>query len=296
LAESGLAPAPADRGLRDGGTGTGVGAGGGAGAGTAPGALRRRLTGRASGFLLIAALLLLWQVSAQFWVDSPNWPPLTEIARALAADIASGELVRVFAASLYRMIVGYGIGAVAAVLAGLLMATIPLARRSIEPLVELLRPVPIPAIVPPLILLLGVEDKLKIFIVAFSTFFPVLVNTVQGVRAIDPIALSVARTFRVPAWRILLRVVLPASLPYVMAGLRVSLALALVVTVVAEMIAGSDGIGYYLTTMQYAMRAADMYAAIFVLAAIGYGLNRAFLVCERRLLHWYRTKDAAGKP
>ncbi len=255
-------------------------------AGAAP---RNFALGRASGFLLIAALLGLWQVSADYWVQSENWPPLTAVWQAFLDGMRTGELPEVFGSSLYRMAIGYGIGAVAAVAVGLLMATVALVHRALEPLVELLRPIPIPAIVPPLILLLGIDDKLKIFIVAFSTFFPVLVNTVQGVRAIDPVPLAVARTFRHSRARTLLSVVLPASLPYVMAGLRISLALALIVTVVAEMIAGSAGIGYYLMTMQYAMRAADMYAAVFLLAAIGYALNRAFLLVERRLLHWYRT-------
>jgi ABC-type nitrate/sulfonate/bicarbonate transport system permease component len=81
--------------------------------------------------------------------------------------------------------------------------------------------------------------------------------------------------------------VLPASLPYILAGMRISLALALIVTVVSEMIAGSAGIGYFIMTMQYALRAPDMYAAIFVLAALGYALNRGFLAIERRILHWY---------
>ena len=256
-------------------------------------ALRRLAGGRATGFLLIALLLVLWQVSAQHWVKSENWPPLTAVWQAFLDGIRSGELPEVFGSSLYRMGIGYGIGAAAAVLVGLLMATVRLVRRALDPLVELLRPIPIPAIVPPLILLLGIDDKLKIFIVAFSTFFPVLVNTVQGVRAIDPVPLAVARTFRHSRARILLRVVLPASLPYIMAGLRISLALALIVTVVAEMIAGSAGIGYYIMTMQYAMRAADMYAAVFVLAALGYALNRGFLFAERRLLHWYRTDRSA---
>jgi ABC-type nitrate/sulfonate/bicarbonate transport system permease component len=260
-------------------------------AGAAP---RNFALGRASGFLLIAALLGLWQVSADYWVKSENWPPLTAVWQAFLDGMHTGELPEVFGSSLYRMAIGYGIGAVAAVAVGLLMATVALVHRALEPLVELLRPIPIPAIVPPLILLLGIDDKLKIFIVAFSTFFPVLVNTVQGVRAIDPVPLAVARTFRHSRARTLLRVVLPASLPYVMAGLRISLALALIVTVVAEMIAGSAGIGYYLMTMQYAMRAADMYAAVFLLAAIGYALNRAFLLVERRLLHWYRTGDREG--
>jgi ABC-type nitrate/sulfonate/bicarbonate transport system permease component len=261
---------------------------GGAGA-----ALRRFMSGRASGVLLIVVLLALWQISAEHWVKSENWPPLTAVGQAFLDGMRSGELPAVFGSSLYRMGIGFAIGAALAVVVGLLMATVRLVHRALEPLVELLRPIPIPAIVPPLILLLGLDDKLKIFIVAFSTFFPVLVNTVQGVRAIDPVPLAVARTFRHSRARTLVRVVLPASLPYILAGLRISLALALIVTVVAEMIAGSAGIGYYIVTMQYAMRAPDMYAAVFVLAAIGYALNRAFLAAERRLLHWYRTDRSA---
>ena len=140
------------------------------------------------------------------------------------------------------------------------------------------------------------DDALKIFIVAFSAFFPVLVNTVGGVRAVDPVAIDVARTLHVGRLRTVCLVVLPASLPYILAGMRISLALALIVTVVAEMIAGSAGIGYYLMTMQYAMRASDMYAAIVLLAMLGYALNRGFLVIEHRLLHWYHGAGTAEEP
>jgi ABC-type nitrate/sulfonate/bicarbonate transport system permease component len=241
----------------------------------------------ASGWALLIALLVLWQVSALYWTDSPNWPPLVAVAGSLVRGLASGELVQVFGSSLYRMAIGYAIGVVCAVVVGLAMANVRLIRAALEPLVELLRPIPIPAIVPPLILLLGIDDALKIFVIAFSVFFPVLVNTVSGVRAIDPVAIDVARTLRVGEMKTIRSVVLPASLPYVLAGMRISLALALIVTVVAEMIAGSAGIGYYLMTTQYAMRASDMYAAIVLLAVVGYLLNRAFIAGERRLLHWY---------
>ncbi len=247
-----------------------------------------RLSGtRASGAFLIVLLLGLWQYSAYYWVTSPNWPPVTQIARALVAGLASGELPEVFGSSLYRMLSGYALGVGAALVIGLLMASVRVVHAALEPMVELLRPIPVPAIIPPLILLLGVDDAMKIFIVAFSAFFPVLVNTIAGVRAVDHVTLDAARTFRVGRMRTALRVVLPASMPYILAGMRVSLALALIVTVVAEMIAGSSGIGYYIMTMQYAMRAGDMYAAIFLLAALGYGLNRGFLAIERRVLHWY---------
>jgi ABC-type nitrate/sulfonate/bicarbonate transport system permease component len=249
-------------------------------------ALKKSLS-RASGFILLGGLLLLWQMSALYWVQSTNWPTVTEIARALVAGVRSGELPEVFASSLYRVLVGYTAGVVVAVVLGLWMATVKWVRAALEPLLEFLRPIPIPAIVPPLILILGVDDAMKIFVVAFSAFFPVLINTIAGVRSVEPTVLEVARTFKIGRIHTVLQVILPASMPYIMAGMRVSLALALIVTVVAEMIAGSAGIGYYIMTMQYAMRASDMYASIFLLAAMGYLLNRLILAVEYRTLHWF---------
>lgn len=245
---------------------------------------------RASGALLLVLLLALWQYSASHWVASPNWPPVTQIFVALWAGVVSGELPEVFGSSLYRMLAGYAIGVGAGLVIGLLMASVRAVHAALEPLVELMRPIPVPAIIPPLVLLLGIDDAMKISVVAFSAFFPVLVNTIAGVRAVDPVAVDVARTLRVGRLRTALRVVLPASMPYILAGMRVSLALSLIVTVVAEMISGSAGIGYYLMTMQYAMRSSDMYAAIFVLAALGYVLNRGFLAIEHRVLHWYHAQ------
>jgi ABC-type nitrate/sulfonate/bicarbonate transport system permease component len=246
---------------------------------------------RLLGISLMLALLGLWQVSAQNWVDSPNWPPVSDILRALVVGLGSGELSEVFASTLWRMAVGFCLGTVAGIGLGLAMASLPTVDAALTPLVELLRPIPIPAIVPPLILLLGIDDAMKIFVVSFACFFPVLVNTVSGVRAVDPTALDTARTLQVGRLRTMLKVVLPASLPYVLAGMRTNLALALIVSVVAEMIAGSEGIGYYIMTMQYAMRAGDMYAAIFLLAVVGYGLNLALLGVERWLLHWWHREN-----
>lgn len=248
---------------------------------------RRRRSSRLSGVLLLLGLLLLWEWSARSWVSSTNWPPVSEVLRSGVGGMASGELPQAFFSSLSRMLAGYGIGTALAIVIGLLMAGFRLVRAALEPLFELLRPIPIPAIVPPLILILGIDDAMKIFVVAFAVFFPVLINTIAGVRSVDPIALDVARTFQAPRLDTVLKVVLPASLPYILAGMRVSLALALIVTVVAEMIAGSEGIGYYLMTMQYAMRSGDMYASIFLLAATGYLMNRGVLAVERRLLHWF---------
>ena len=245
-----------------------------------------------SGVLLLAAILVLWQVAATSWIDSPNLPAITSIAASLFAGLRSGELLQVFATTLWVMALGYSIGVSCAVLVGLLMANVRPIKALLDPMVELLRPIPIPAIVPPLILLLGIDEALKVFVVAFSSFFPVVVNTIGGARAVDPIAINVGRTLRVGRLRIVRSIVMPASLPYILAGMRTSLALALVTTVTAELIAGSAGIGYYLLVTQYAMQTSEMYAAIMLLAFAGYVLNRAFLAAESRLLHWYRAEPA----
>lgn len=247
-----------------------------------------RLGYRPWGFALVAALLVLWELSARLWVSSTNWPPVTQVLLAGKDGLATGELLQVFLSSLWRMVAGFAIGAGLGVVVGLLMGRFRTVNALLDMLVELVRPIPIPAIVPPLILLLGIDSAMKVTIVAFATFFPVLVNTIAGVRSVDRTALDVARTFQVSPATTLLRVVVPASMPYILVGLRTSLALALIVTVVAEMIAGSEGIGYYLMTMQFAMRAGDMYAAILLLALLGYGLNLGMLRIEKSVLHWYQ--------
>lgn len=246
---------------------------------------------RLSGFLLILVLLVLWEVSARCWVDSTSWPPLTQVFASFGVELAGGELGAAFGSSLVRMFTGFAAGGVAGVAVGLVMASYRWCQALLEPTVELLRPIPIPALVPPLILILGIDDAMKVSVVAFASFFPVVINTFQGTKAVEPTLLAVSRTFGINRPRTLAKVVLPASLPYVFAGLRVSLALALIVTVVAEMIAGSAGIGFYLVSMQYGMRFPEMYAAVVLIAISGYGLNGLLLLLERAVLPWYHQKD-----
>ncbi|MWD29383.1 ABC transporter permease subunit [Aquicoccus sp. SCR17] len=242
---------------------------------------------RWTGLLLVLALLGLWELSARFWVDSANWPPFSRVVMALFEEGTGRELFFVFAASLRLMLTGFVIGAGLGIALGVAIGLNRFLREMLSPMVELLRPLPVPGLVPPLILLLGIDAAMKGTVVAFAVLFPVLINTAQGVRAVEPTLLDTARTFRHGRARSILAVILPASLPYIFSGLRISLALALIVTVVAEMIAGGTGIGYYLMTMQYAMRSAEMYAAVVLLAVTGYALNFIIVSVERRVLRWY---------
>jgi ABC-type nitrate/sulfonate/bicarbonate transport system permease component len=244
--------------------------------------------GRASGFLLVIGVLCLWEASARSGlIKSENWPPLTSVVAALAREIWSGRLPGLLLATLHHSLAGFVIGSLLGVVVGLAMAGSRWAYASLEPLVELCRPIPIPAIIPTLILLLGIGDTLKIFCGAFAVFFPVAINTMHGVAAVPDSIREMAKTFQRGPADILARVVLPSALPFITAGMRVALALSLIVAIAAEMVSGSSGLGYQLLTMQYAMRPEDMYAAVLLLAIVGYAMNRLFVAVERRLLPWY---------
>jgi ABC-type nitrate/sulfonate/bicarbonate transport system permease component len=250
-------------------------------------------TGRILGVALIAALLLAWELSVRLqWIVSDSWPSVSAVLLAGFDGIRSGELSAVLASTLARAGAGYVCGVVFGIVLGLFFATIPWVSRLLSPLMELLRPIPVPALVPPLVLLLGVDDAMKVTVVALTVFFPVLSNMVQGLLTVDATLLAVARTFHVGKVATIWKIMLPATLPYLLAGMRVSLSLALIVSVVAEMIAGNQGIGHYLVLMQYAVRPQEMYASILLLALSGYLLNRIFINIEQRLIHWYSRAEA----
>jgi ABC-type nitrate/sulfonate/bicarbonate transport system permease component len=245
------------------------------------------------GFAVVVGLLLLWELSVRTGaVRSESWPAISTILQALATGFTAEGWGTVFGSSLYRMTAGLLLAALAGIALGLVLGASARLHRTAMPALEILRVLPGPALVPPLIFLLGVDDALKIVVIAIAAFFPILLNTIAGVKAADPVHLLVARTFRVPRRRVLLGIQLPSALPYVFAGCRISLGIALIVTVVTEMLAGAEGVGYYIVSMQYAMRASDMYAAIILLSAIGYLLNRVFLAVERRSIRWAHRVEA----
>lgn len=254
--------------------------------------MRNLRDSRASGVVLVLLLLCMWEGSVRFGlVQSLNWPAFSEVIASLVVGLASGELLEVILSTLRRMIFGYVIGCGIAIPLGFAIALVRPIRLTLQPTIELLRTVPIPAVIPPLIFLLGVGDSLKVFSIAFATVFPVTLNTSAGVLAIEPVYRQVALTFGISRWTTLRRVVFPAALPFIFAGLRTSLGLALVVTVVAEMIAGQQGVGYYLISMQFAMRAPDMYAAVVLLACVAYLINWAFVTWEGRVIRWARLRE-----
>ncbi len=247
---------------------------------------RRRLSS-ASGVALILVLCLVWELTVRLEVvDSPNWPALSEVLQSFVELLGDGTLASVFGSSARRLLIGYVLAAVAGVGLGLVMGYFRWAHKLFDPIVEVLRPIPSPAYIPVAILFLGIGDSMKIFMVAFSAFFPILLNTITGVRSVDPILLDTARTFGVGTRGIVRKIVLPAALVYIFTGLRISLAIALILTVIAEQVAGNSGVGFYLLNAQRSFLIPEMYATVVALAIFGFALNKMFLLIERRALPW----------
>jgi ABC-type nitrate/sulfonate/bicarbonate transport system permease component len=253
------------------------------------GALWRRAP---TGVLLVVLLAAVWELAVRSGALKANaWPALSAVGAVFFDRNAASDLWRELADSLLAMLRGFALGSAIGVAGGVVLGASRPLFKLLEPTLELMRVIPLPALIPPAMLALGGGAGMKVAIVALATLWPVLLNTLHGVRGVEHALAEMAQTFRTPRGRFATRIMLPAALPLVAAGLRISIAAALVTTVVTEMIAGGSGIGVYIMTMQNAARMPEVYAALALLSLTGYALNRGVLALERRLLPWY-TRSA----
>lgn len=218
-------------------------------------------------------------------------PAPSDVGVVLWQLLADGDVAGPLSETLARLGVGFAIGAMLAIALGLAMGYWPRLYDLLEPLIELLRPIPKAALVPALVLFLGVDNAMKITSIALAVFFPIVINTVQGARGVDPVLINTARTLGVRPFSLLRKLILPASAPFIFAGMRLSIALGLILAVISEMIAGTGGIGFLIIDMQRAFRVRQMYAWIVILAVVGYLLNLLLVLAEHRMLFWYRTAE-----
>jgi ABC-type nitrate/sulfonate/bicarbonate transport system permease component len=177
---------------------------------------------------------------------------------------------------------------------GIPLGLSPLLRRAMSPIVEFLRAIPPPALLPFAIVVLGVGNSGKVFLIAFVCLWPVLLNTIDGVMGIDPTLRETARSYGVSGRDRLLRIVLPAASPQIFAGMRTSLSLALILMVISEMVASTNGIGFFVLQSQRSFAIPEMWAGILLLGLLGYTLNLIFLLAERRVLAWHRGARASA--
>src|SRR5918992_5457810 len=249
-----------------------------------------------SGLLFMLCLGAAWELIGQAqWINPLVVPPLSKILRVFSELSWSGQIPLQIIVSLKRAAIGYLFAALVFIPLGILMGLSQRVYRMFEVVIELLRPVPPPVVIPVAMLFFGLEDEMKIFVILFSCAWPILLNTIDGVRNVDRVLLDTARTFGLPQRKIIWQVILPASLPQIMTGLRVSLPIMLILVVISEMVGSTDGIGYFILDSQRRFRVAQMYAGMLALALLGYSLNQVFNLLHRRLLAWHwgmmRRKD-----
>ena len=244
---------------------------------------------RALAILSPIAAVALWQaVSDAGLIDERYVPSPLSIAQAGWDLTISGELAYHMLASLRRLVLGFVAGAVPGVMIGMVMGLNRWVRAALDPLVAALYPIPKIAILPLLMLVFGLGDGSKVVVVAMSVLFLTIINTTVGVVQLDRLYFEVARNFRTPWHKLFLRVILPGAMPTILAGLRISLGVSLVVLVGAEFVAARSGLGYLIWASWQTLLVERMFIGIIVITVLGV-LSTFFLrECERLLVPWRR--------
>ncbi len=202
--------------------------------------------------------------------------------------LISGELLHDAYSSLYRVIVGFIIGAGLALPLGLVMGANNRIYDLFNPLVQILRPIPPIAYIPLAILWFGLGNPPSFFLIAIGAFFPVLMNTIAGVRHVDGIYLRAARNLGVNYWTMFTRVILPASTPYILAGVRIGIGTAFIVVIVSEMIAVNDGLGFRILEAREFMWSDKIIAGMITIGLLGLAIDTAVSRLNNHLLRWHR--------
>jgi ABC-type nitrate/sulfonate/bicarbonate transport system permease component len=241
--------------------------------------------------LLVLAILWFWSAGSDVFYFPPLKDVLTTFKDTWLFDRVGSDVVP----SLVRLFIGYFIAVAVGVGGGIALGLSPVLRRTTAPIVEFLRAVPAPALLPFALLVLGVGNDSKIFVIAFVCLWPILLNAVDGVAGVDPTLVDTGRVYRIPARDRLRHVVLPAAAPQIFAGMRTSLSLALILMVISEMVASSNGIGYFVLQSQRSFAIPEMWSGIILLGILGYAFNAVFLLLERRALAWHRGARAASE-
>ena len=246
------------------------------------------------GTLLVG--LALWAVIGAAEVFHPSlFPPPWEVGATLFTMMADGELFRHIAVSLSRVFFGFTVATLIAIPLGIAMG---LSRRVflfVEPLVEFLRPVPPLALIPLAVVWFGIGWTSKVFLISYGCFFAIVVNTVAGMRAVEPVHVRAAQALGASRWHILIHVVLRSAVPDIVVGLRLALGLAFLLIVGAELIAASEGLGWLIWDARFHFMGDRILVGMIAIGFVGFCLNWLLQMVESRLLRWRNVESEEGR-
>lgn len=238
-------------------------------------------------FLIPAALVAWWWVAS---ADSQSFyfPPLGEIAEAFRENWLFARVPGDLLPSMLRLLAGYGLAVILGVGLGVFLGLSPALAGMASAVLDFLRSMPSVALIPFAILVFGVGAGMKVFVIAFGALWPILLNTIDGVRGVERQLQEMARSFRIGKWDRVWMIILPAASPQIFTGMRASLAISVIMMVISEMLASTDGVGFSVLQAQRSFAIKEMWAGIILLGLVGYFLNLAFVAVEHRVLHWHR--------
>ncbi|MDM0021688.1 ABC transporter permease [Variovorax saccharolyticus] len=238
-----------------------------------------------SAAVLAALVALWWTASNAGWV-SRVFLPTPEATAASLAEGLRGDLLGYTLATVRRMFEGWLLASVFGVVLGAAIGVSPSVRAWVQPTLEFIRPLPASALLPLAISIFGLNPGMVLFVVAFGAMWPVLLATVHGFAAVEPRLAEVARCLQLPRAAFVWKIGLPNALPDILAGMRLSMTISLIVAVVGEMIASQSGLGQAILLAARAFRASDLFAGIALLGLIGFASNALLAFAEKRLLRW----------
>ncbi len=238
------------------------------------------------GILFLCVLAGLWQLAA-FLHHSPIFPSFVTVIGTLIGD--RSVLLNELGHTLLRAAAGFGLALGTMLPLGILLGRVRALGDIVEPVIELVRPLPPIAIIPVWMIFLGIGDAAKIAVVAYGASFPILINTIDAVRSVHPMLSQVARSLRLTRAERMSFVDLPAALPRIAAGIRLSIAISLLLAVVAEMLLSTDGLGAFLVRSQESFRIDDVLAALLLIVLVALFVNLATEAIQRKLLAWHHA-------
>ena len=248
---------------------------------------RSGLMWRLASFAVAAAVVALWQWIADSRLVSPVFLPGPDRAWAsLVRGFTVGDLWEKVVGTLEHMAYGWLAASIAGIALGAMIGSSHRMRTYVAPSLEFLRPLPVSAIIPVAIALFGLTQGMALFVIAFGAVWPIMLATVHGFAAVEPRLYEVARSLHLSRAAVIFKIALPSASPDIVAGMRLSLTVALILSVVCEMLAGLDGLGHWVLLSARAFRSADLFAGVILLGMIGYITALAMNFAEARLLAW----------
>jgi ABC-type nitrate/sulfonate/bicarbonate transport system permease component len=238
-----------------------------------------------TGWLFVAFVVGLLEAAVRLF-GFGDVPAPSATLRALGTEMRSGTLSGEIGTTLTSYAEGFALAIAGGVTLGIVIGSSPRLLDASSVLIEFLRPIPAVTLIPLAILFFGLGIPMRRYLIAYAALWPILINTLYGVRGSDRIFHDVASTSGVTGAGRLVRVTLPAALPSIATGIRVSASIALLVAVTAEFVTGTAGLGAYMQQQQAAYRVPEMYAAIVVVALLGYAINLGLRLAERRVVFW----------